>query len=58
MFLGILDLYLGSKILGFFVKFKDLLHVLGSNLHLAALSLSFFLHSQAIVWEIREIDRT
>ena len=33
------ELKLGSKISGFFMKFKDLL---GSNLDLAALSLSFF----------------
>ncbi len=32
-------LYLRSKILDFFIKFKDLL---GSNLNLADLSLSFF----------------
>ncbi len=42
LFFGILvmkELYLGSKILGFFMKLKDLL---GSNLDLATRSLSFF----------------
>ncbi len=42
MFFGILvmkELYLGSKILDFFIKFK---HLLGNNLNLATLSLSFF----------------
>ncbi len=42
MFFGILvmkELYLGSKILGCFMKFEDLL---GSYLDLATLSLSFF----------------
>ena len=33
------ELHLGSKILDFFIEFKDLL---GSNLNLATLSLSFF----------------
>ncbi len=33
------ELYLGSKVLDFFIKFKDLL---GSNLNLVSLSLSFF----------------
>ncbi len=45
VFFGILvmkELYLGSKILDFFIKFKDLL---GSNLNLATPSLSFFWHS-------------
>ncbi len=42
MFFGILvmkAMYLRSKIVGFFIKFKDLL---GSNLDLATLPLSFF----------------
>ncbi len=55
MFFGILvmkELYLGSKILDFFIKFKDLL---GSNLHLATLSLSFFdismlLYGKLVKW--------
>ena len=42
MFFGILvmkELFLGSEILGFFMKFKDLF---GSNLDQATISLSFF----------------
>ena len=46
------ELTLRYKVLGFSIEFKDLL---GTNLDLATLPLSYFCHFSAIVWEIGEI---
>ncbi len=61
MFFGILvmkELYLGSKNLDFFIKFKDLLACLGSNPNLAALSLfdiPMLSHFWADFWTIEKL---